>query len=347
MGERVASWLAGIFLIGFFVSAVLFNAAKPRVMILHSYDPDYSWTRDIDIGVRRVSEKWTDYSLSWHFMDTKRHGDRAWLEHAGKAARRAIDRTDPHVLIAVDDLAQELAAKYYVGHPGMNIVFAGVNGYIEPYGYVGAANVTGIYERKPLQAVKELIQSLESFRGAKEGRSPRLTYLVDPSPSMQLDRGFVDEFDWAPLVHTGSLQADSFEDWKRLVITAGENSDYLLVANYRKLPRSSVDAGYVPPDEVMAWTEANSPVPVIGVNTFNVEDGGAIAVGASPFEQGRVAARMTETILEQGLRAGALPPVLNRQYVVAINRQALERRHLHLPQVYETFARTTATYIEQ
>jgi hypothetical protein len=35
-----------------------------------------------------------------------------------------------------------------------------------------------------------------------------------------------------------------------------------------------------------------------------------------------------------------------RHYVVAINAPALARRELELPQIYETFARTTFTYVE-
>ena len=130
-----------------------------------------------------------------------------------------------------------------------------------------------------------------------------------------------------------------------MVLGGDSGSDYLLLANYRKLPRSADKSEFVPAQEIMSWTEENSPIPVIGVNVFNVEDGGAIAVGASPFEQGSQAARMAERILEMEQQAGQLPMVYNRQYVVAINHQALERRGLRLPQVYETFARTTATYI--
>lgn len=344
MTDRVVKLLAALFMVGFLVAAVAFNASKPRVMILHSYHPDYPWTRDVDIGIQRVADAWNDFAVSWYYMDTKKHADKAWLEHAGKGARRAIERTKPHVLIAVDDLAQSLAARHYVGDSSINIVFAGVNGYVEPYGYDDAENVTGIFERKPLRAVKELIQTLENEKD-EPVKSPRLRYLVDPSPSMERDRGFVDAYDWSPLEYSGSVRAETFEAWKQMVLGGDSGSDYLLLANYRKLPRSADKSEFVPAQEIMNWTEENSPIPVIGVNVFNVEDGGAIAVGASPFEQGSQAARMAERILEMEQQAGQMPMVYNRQYVVAINHQALERRGLRLPQVYETFARTTATYI--
>jgi len=56
---------------------------------------------------------------------------------------------EPDVLIAVDDNAQKYAAKYFVNHPRIKIVFSGINGSVQPYGYDTANNVTGILERNP------------------------------------------------------------------------------------------------------------------------------------------------------------------------------------------------------
>lgn len=338
--------LSFLFLLLFLAAAVVFNAIKPRVMVLHSYHPDYPWTRDVDVGIQRIAQRWADYSVTWHYMNTKNLSDKDSLRYAGLVARRAIDRFDPMVLIAVDDPAQELAARHYVGRPEIQIVFAGVNGDAEPYGYQGAANVTGIFERKPWQAVKEMVGTLELSKAQPNPR-PRLRYLMDPSPSMQRDRGFIEAFDWSPILFDGAFVAKDYSQWQAFVRSLAEQSvDYLLVANYRKLPRSVEDPVLSPPEEVMLWTETHSPVPVIGVNVFNVEDGAAIAVGASPFEQGEAAAQMTETLLEQNLSGAQLPMTSNQHYVVALNRAALDKRQLQLPQIYETFARSTATYLK-
>ncbi len=343
---RLSKAFSMLFLLAIMVTAVAFNASKPRVMVLHSYHPDYPWTRDVNEGIKRIAKNWTDYSVTWHYMNTKKLPDRESLRYAGIVARRAIDQFDPMVLIAVDDLAQKLAAKHYVDQPRMNIVFAGVNGSARPYGYESAENVTGIFERKPWQAVKEMILTLERER-PQPNPQPGIRYLMDPSPSMQRDRAFVEAFDWSPVRFNGTFIAENYQLWKQHVRSLGEQDiDYLLVANYRKLPRSETDPGFPPPAEIMRWTEANSPIPVIGINVFNVEDGAAIAVGASPFEQGEVAATMAETLLEQGIRGKELAMVVNHQYVVAIQQNALRKRDLELPQIYETFARTTSTYIE-
>lgn len=339
--------LSLLFFVGVAAFAVGFNVTKPRVMILQSYDPEYAWTRDIDAGIRRISSGWTNFSVSWHYMNTKRLSDPESLRYASIVARRAIERFDPDVLIAVDDLAQRLAGRYFVNHPRMEIVFAGVNDSVEPYGYEGADNVTGVYERKPLQAVKDIVLTLEQLAPEQKGPRPGIHYLMDPSESMARDRHRVESFDWAPLRFEGTYVAEDYPAWQAFVRALPDREgEYLLIANYRQLRRSETNPETVPPDEVMRWTEANSPIPIIGVNVFNVEDGAAVAVGASPFEQGEVAATLADKLLKQDLRGGQVAVENPRYYVVAINEAALAKRGLELPQIYETFARTTFTYID-
>ncbi len=335
--ERLSQALCLVFLAAILVAGVAFNASKPRVMILHSYDPEYAWSRDIDVGLHRVVDKWHDCSVSWHYMDTKKHPDPQWLRRAGIIARRAVARNSPHVLIAVDDLAQELAARHFVDDPRMDIVFAGVNAGIEPYGYHRAGNVTGILEHKVLKAVQETILAIRS-RGRPPLEAPRMLYILDTSESLLSDRRLVDAFDWSPVDYRGSHVAGSFEHWKEIVRTHGPSVDYILVANYRKLPRSDGDPTLADPGEVMAWTDRHSPAPVIGINAFNVEDGAMLAVGPSPFEQGEVAATLARRIIDEGIRGGRIPVQENRQYIVAMRQEAMSRRGLRLPMIYEAYA---------
>lgn len=343
--EHVSRILSLFFFMAILVTAVVYNMSKPRVMVLQSYHPEYAWTRDVDIGLRRVMDTWADYTVTRHYMNTKKHSDPRWPERAGILARRAIKRTKPRVLIAVDDLAQSLAAKYFIDHPDMDIVFAGVNGSVEPYGYIGAENVTGIHERKQLNAVKETILAIENKK-SRVTPHPKLIYVLDPSPSLASGRPFIDAFNWEPLDYQGSIVAGNLDDWKKIIATQGEKADYIIVANYRKLPVSPGSATYADPVEVMTWTDAHSAVPVIGINSFNVEDGAMISIGVSPFEQGEVAAAMAQEILVTGKRAGTIPMQHSRQYIVAIREASLEIRNMELPAIYEAFGRATENFIE-
>lgn len=332
------------FFVVILITAVIYNISKPRVMILQSYHPDYAWTRDVDTGLHRIIDKWSDYSVTWHYMDTKKHSDPEWLRRAGIVARQAIKRTSPRVLIAVDDLAQSLAAKYFIDHPGMDIVFAGVNGSVEPYGYHRAGNVTGIYERKQLKAVQETIMAIESKK-EQPNPHPRLVYILDSSTSLQKGRPFIDDYNWEPLVYTGSIVAGGMEDWENTILRKGEEADYIIVANYRQLPVAGSKTVYADPHTVMAWTDAHSKVPVIGINSFNVEDGAMLSIGVSPFEQGEVAAAMAEEILASGKKAATIPMKNSTQYIVAIRESSLAARRMELPAIYEAFGRATENFI--
>jgi ABC-type uncharacterized transport system substrate-binding protein len=351
--------LSVLFLVMVIATVLLSNLNRPRVMILHSYSTDYSWTNGVNVGLRRVTDQWSNYAVTWHYMDTKKRSDNKWLQLAGLTARKAIEQWEPDVLIAVDNLAQELAAKHYVNHPDISIVFAGINGSIAPYGYQNADNVTGILELRQLDGLRETILALECDREKSDcpganNRPIRVLYLLDASKSVAGDRRSVDDFHWEPLDYQGSYVAQDWDDWKTLVRSSAAKTDYLIVTNYRQLSCSKTDkhSSFVPASAVMAWTDANSPVPVIGLQVFNVEDGGMLAIGPSPYEQGEEVGRMAEAILKNRGKKDNRPlskrsPIKpNKHYIVALRKPAMEQRMLRLPHIYESFARAANTYVE-
>ncbi|MCI4624838.1 MAG: hypothetical protein L3V56_02650 [Candidatus Magnetoovum sp. WYHC-5] len=351
---------------------IYFNITKPRIMIIHSYHPEYAWTRDINIGLIRVLERHPNYSIKWHYMDTQRHSGKEWFRKAGIMAREAVDQWEPHVLILLDDSASELVGKYYVNHPKINIVFAGLNGDYKPYGYHTANNVTGILEQKQLQALKETIQMVEIVKTFKAHTTdsasnavnlsdisnikmedkhnvPRIFYLSDPSESLKIFRIFMDTFDWKPFNYIGSYEANDYEDWKKAVLENADKTDYIIVANYRKLPKTSKkedENKFASAKEVMEWTEKNSKMPVIGINVFNVEDGAMLSVGVSPYEQGEVSAQMAVDIIEGIKQPKDIPIKLNEQFIIALRKSIMQGRGIELPAIYEAFARATANYYE-
>lgn len=338
--------LSVMFVVVLLLSAVIFNATKPRILILQSYVASYPWTRDIDVGLKRVTKNWTNYSVMWHYMDTQKNTDPQYLERSGTIAKRVITRYEPDVLIAVDDLAQELVAKYFINDPKMQIVFAGVNGSAEPYGYNRAENVTGIFERKQLEGVKETIFALESKKDTANP-NPKVVYILDGSVSLQQDRSFIDNYPWLPVDYRGSYVAENYANWQHIIERESSKVDYIVVANYRKLPLSENNQVLANPHEVMLWTDQNTTVPVIGMNAFNVEDGAAISIGVSPFEQGTVAAKMAETLLKKKIKANKIPMVESKQYIIAMRESSLKSKHMKLPTIYGAYGRATENYIEE
>ncbi|MDH5188925.1 MAG: hypothetical protein OEW37_08215, partial [Rhodospirillaceae bacterium] len=136
------------------------------------------------------------------------------------------------------------------------------------------------------------------------------------------------------------------------VLNSANEAEFLLVGGYRKLYRdkSAMDkksgpSNTVSPKEVATWTEENSPIPVLGMNIFNTDDGVMISVGVSPYEQGEVAANMALDLISGRKSIDQIPIQTSKQYVVSMRKSALEARNIKLPQVFEAFARTTNNYI--
>ena len=342
MIKTVKLALIALFLVMAGVLLTWFKLTQPRILVLHSYDTDYAWTRDIDAGIRRAFSSNLRYKIDWHYMDTKVHPDRDFKRKAGVLARRAIESINPDLIIAVDDDAQQYAVKEYANHPKIRIVFAGINGTVEAYGYRKAANVTGIYERKPIIDLSRALAEMRGRDGEKLGT--RIAHIGDLSDSVVQDKKEIDAFNWAPFKLVSSTLVTDFDEWRRAVKEAGAKADIIVLSNYQAVFRAGKDQDLFPPAELMKWTEENSPVPVVGLGGFMVEEGGMFAVGASGFEQGDTVAHMAMTILDRGEIPRNIPEVMPRQFLVYMRESLLAKRGITLPPLYEAFSRASNNY---
>jgi hypothetical protein len=340
--RRLRLAIVFIFLLGVAGTVVMFNVTKPRVLIVQSYDKEYAWTRDVDIGINRVMSDKNAYSLRWFYMDTKRHPWAEFKVNAGKTVTKLIERWQPTVVIAVDDDAHEYSLKNFANQPGISIVYSGVNNSAHRYGYENANNVTGILEKKPFRALRETLILLGNIKGKKQ---VSIMFIGDASESVRGDEEDYRNFDWGPVQVQESQLADTFDRWKAAVELANRSGvDYIITANYRRILRKAGGRELVPPGEVLKWTEANSRIPMIGTNAFFVEDGGVLAIATSPFEQGEVAAAMANEILMKGHKANAIARQSTQHFVVAMSESGMKRWNIQLPPVYEAAARSSANF---
>jgi ABC-type uncharacterized transport system substrate-binding protein len=341
--KRLRLGLILVFLLG--AAALVIGAviSKPRILVLHSYNPDYSWVRDVDMGLRRVLGTNQRVSLRWHYMDTKRHPWRDYKEKAGMVARQAIEAWQPDIIIAVDDDAQAYAARNYVNHKAINIVFSGVNADLDAYGYDKATNVTGILERQDFDAIKSAMLSIAASKGMTG--PVRVMSVGDTSETVEADAKSISAYDWSPLQFVGTRLVPTLGDWQKAVEAAEGQTDFILTTNYRGLTRTTASRELVPPREVVEWSEAHSKPMMIGTYGFYVEDGGTLAIATSPYEQGEVAARKALKIIA-GTAPRDIPVTSTEQFVVFMRGAALQARGISLPPIYEAFARATKNYYE-
>jgi ABC-type uncharacterized transport system substrate-binding protein len=320
-----------------------YNMTKPRILVLHSYDKNYPWVRDINVGLARGFKNKYRYQLNWYYMDTKRHPDTKFKQSAGIAAVNFIKNTQPDIVIAIDDDAQEYVAKHFINKPNITIVYAGINSSEEKYGYEKAVNVTGILERLPLKAVQETLASAYNFKSLN--RPVRVAFVGDKSATVLGDEQQIQDFNWSPHQLVKHETFKTFSEWQTEIKNLATQADVILVTNYRELHRSASDPQLVPAKEVVAWMETHSPIPIISGNGFYLEDGGMLSIGTSPYEQGEVAAKMALSIALQHKKPSELERVAGEQFVVTMNASKMNARHFELPRVYEAAARTGDSFL--
>lgn len=323
-----------VILISFMVVA---NLQKPRVLILHSYYTDFSWVRDINVGLMRELQK-KPYSIRYFYMDTKRHPQEDYKQKMSGSARRMIDRWKPNVIIAVDDNAQKYVSLFYRNHPSIKIVYTGVNAKPSAYGFDKSSNVTGVIERIPFQEFREV------FTQILPADKRRIVHISDGSPTSHHIHKELETVEWGDLKLVASIQCDTIDEWMAGIKRAHQIGDILLVTHYHTIKdRNGV---IMKPRKVMEMTTPKLKIPDIGCWGFFVEDGGMMAVAVSPYEQGEVAARMTIDIIENGTKPKDIPMFTNSQYVVYVREKSVKEKNLTLPKMLEAFARATNNYYD-
>ncbi len=319
---------------------------KPRILILHSYDTDYSWVNEVSEGIMRVFEG-KPYSIRWHYMDTKRHPDDAFKNRAIRSAQLVINHWQPNVLISIADNAQHVT-KPYLNDSHINIVFSGVFADPEEYGFNATAkNVTGIRERWPMNVIKDGIEQV--FLPDRESKLPfRIRHIGDKSTTGQIIADEIMAYDWGEKLIVESVSVGNLEDWKQEVAQANEETDLVIFSLYHTLERhresNSGNNEIVSPAEVMAWTQSNLEKPGLGGWGFYVEQGGMMSIGVSAYEQGEEAAKLAVSIVDDAERPEDLNIEKSKQFLIYLRGSLLEQHGIEVPSIYEAFARANNNY---
>lgn len=334
-----------VLIIALFSFFAKFNSQRQDILVIHSYFSDYSWTNDVSEGMKQVFGGQTNFKVHFHYMDTKRHPTEEFRRKSGAMTRQLIDAMKPKVIICIDDDAQRLVGSYYKNSPDISVIFGGVNAKEGSYGYdASAKNVTGVYERLPLQGLSETIHMLAKSRG--QNGEIKIAHISDASSTVKADDAHFHEFgNWGDIKLEKSKLVSTFSEWKKAVLSANKELDFIVVSNYRAIQKQEDNPELlVSPAEVMSWTMKNATIPVIGINGFVVEDGAGIAVAASPYEQGEITARMALDIILRGKQASEIPYRLTEQFVVGLNETALKNSNLQVQQIYTAFSKIAKRY---
>jgi len=321
------------FLAAFVVLLGFFNATKPRILVLHSGSAESSWVAQVDSGMRNaLQQNRRPVSVDWNYLGLGTPASPRRSEEAAAQARRAIDRINPDVLIAVDDEANSLVAQEYVGRDSPRILYVSIDREPAAYGYAGAPNVSGISEELPWAAVRDAVIGLF-------GAASMAVLGVDN----ETDRAEVAQLravDWGPVTVGEPALVSTAGAWRDFVQRSAD-ADVLLVLGAQDLP--DADGTVVSAADLSRWTEANArPLP-IGTQVDFVEDGGGLSFSPPPDDYGQRAIALALDWLDDRQTPGPPPPVVSSHFDVAIRPQALATRRVVLPQIYLEAARANGT----
>ncbi|MBU1039758.1 MAG: HD domain-containing protein [Proteobacteria bacterium] len=299
----------------FFALAVLFallpakaggeaTPSKPHVLVIHSYAPDFSWTRDMELGIDSVLRApEVQASFRVEYMDAKHHGSPQYLAQLLQIYREkyaaehfdGIILTDNH---ALDFVAQHRAELF----PKTPIAASGIN---DPRSI--PANVDN------MNIIIEIVSHKETLEAAlKQNPGTRKVYVV--VDNTLTGRYIRDDF----LAQTSALSSRveivvlplmTFDELKRFAQARIKGELIYLLVYFQDAAGKSLDADVVP-----RAVAANSPVPVYVAWDFQLGLGPAGGCVASAFGHGRKAA---QTLLER-LAGGHPPPVYDKPLGVNI-----------------------------
>ncbi len=258
-------------------------------------------------------------------MDTKRNTSTDYFTETTAQAQAYIKAFEPDVVIAIDNNAIQMVVATWPDEV-LPFVYAGLNNAPEDIpGLAGRANVTGVLERAHVSQTLEWIHYvLPSVR--------RITFLADASATtyayieaVRSEFASPTQFDAGSMV---VLLTNSYTEWQDIITTYGPQTDAFMVGTYQTLRDEAGET--VPSADVMAWTVANSEVPVVPLWVFGVQEGALGGPVISGETQGYEAATKAVLIL-QGESPADIPVTTPARGRLSLNAGAVARWQVQIP----------------
>lgn len=283
-------FFAFLFVLSITVSVFAQNDVK-RVLVIHSYHANSEWVSTVSQGLRNEFQNQEDLEFEILYMDTKRNTTEKWKKHITTVMKDAVSVWNPQVLILIDDNAQDLLGRVYAGKKSPYIVFGGMNGTPDYYGYDKADNVTGIMESIQLAKTLELFKKINPA-------AKKIAVMSDDSFASKMALSFIKkEAEKTEYEFVAFDSVDTFANWKDKVRQYEKEVDAIFVYTCHTLENKK-GTKYVKPKRVLKWMRNKSRVPFLGAFSFTVDNGGICAVAESALEHGTKTAKIAKALLE-------------------------------------------------
>ncbi len=301
-------------------------AALPRLLVVHSYEPDQmtdlEQTRGLLSGLARQGYlDGESIDIQHFYMQTKKvFISPEQIEERGREALALIHELKPDLVLTIDDNAARTVMIPLVGSD-IPVVFAGMNGQVEEYNKIRhfmnsrarpGHNVTGVLEKlyisKSVRVMKEVLPELG-----------KIVFIVDDTPTGEALQKQVElalGADNSGLLYS-IWKADSLARYRQFIRKI--NNDPEIQAYYPLVTRLvRADGSVVPLPEVTRWTLRKCRKPAMAFSYFMAQQGYFGGVSVDFLAMGRYTARKVARILD-GTPAGMLPIEDSIEYAIVFN----------------------------
>lgn len=259
-----------------------------RILVLNSYDADFSWVQNMRAGIEAVLGDNKNISLYTDYLDAKRNLSPEYIQRVYDFYRYKYSTKSFDAIIVTDDVAYNFMLKYANElFPNTPVVFCGVNNFDEAR-FAGHDMFTGVIETIDIRKTLEVALKLHPFtkqivimndKTPVGAANKKLLQEVIPDFEKQVDFSFLEDMDMAEIQDkVASLPSNS------LIIMMIFNQDQ---ANHTFTDNESFDL-----------ISQKARVPIYSVWDAYLGRGLVGGMLTSGFSQGSTAANMVKQILE-------------------------------------------------
>lgn len=326
--------IKSIFTVCFISLLVFFTQVKFRIFVLHSSDPQISYTQQLDAGIHsELRRNLLPVNVKFHYLSLNRvYGNRD-ESRKNAVAKQAMEEFDPDVVIAIGEDSNFLVSNFYKHKTRPAIVYANILDPDRYYADPEKASTVGIRGGVPTPAIEELLRSIFGDRRVN------IAVIGRDNTTGRASLGLVSTLQGEQFKVQTTKLLSYFDDLKSTIqILNASDIDLLLVRNYAGLRDKTTDLE-VPDRDIVAYIERYSRALPIGLQSNFVHDGAGLAIETSRQEIGRHAMNMALDWLDRS--TGDYPPknIVTKHFDIALREDLLSRRGISLPLVYREHAR--------
>lgn len=272
--------------------------AGKKILFIDSYHEGYEWSDGVTRGIKSVLDP-AGVTLEIVRMDTKRNTTEEFKLAAGAAARDAIERMKPDVLLVADDNAFKYVVQAYYKDAALPVAFSGLNWDASVYG-APYTNTTGMVE---VSLTNQIIDQLKNY-----ARGSRVGYLSADTETER--KNLLNYGKLLGITFAKSYFVKTMAEWKTNFSKLQSEVDIVIFENNAGISDWN-DA------EAQAYAEKNTKVPVGTTNPWIMKFA-LLGITKIPEEQGEWQADAALKMLD-GAAPSSIPLVKNKRGKLMVN----------------------------